>query len=117
MAWAAIPAFLRTRFNTNEILTSLMLTYVALLVLGYLIHGPWKDPEGFNFPQSRLFHDSAVLPVLVAGTRLHIGWLVALAAVALAWVVMARHIIGFQVRVVGLRSEDHTSALQSLMRT
>ena len=55
MAWAAIPAFLKTRFNTNEILTSLMLVYVALLLLSYLIHGPWKDPEGFNFPESRLF--------------------------------------------------------------
>ena len=44
MAWAAIPALLKTRYNTNEILTSLMLTYVGLLVLSYLVHGPWKDP-------------------------------------------------------------------------
>ena len=56
--WAAIPAFLKTRFNVNEILTSLMLTYVATLVLSILIHGPWRDPEGFNFPQSRMFTDS-----------------------------------------------------------
>ena len=51
MAWAAIPAFLRTHFNTNEILTSLMLVYVGLLVLSYLIHGPWKAPDSFNFPE------------------------------------------------------------------
>ena len=55
MAWAAIPAWLRTRFNANEILTSLMLVYVAQLVVSWLVHGPWKDPDGFNFPQTRMF--------------------------------------------------------------
>ena len=102
MAWAAIPAFLKTRFNTNEILTSLMLTYVALLILSYLVHGPWKDPQGANFPESRLFGDAATLPVLIEGTRLNLGWLLALFVVAGGWVVMARHIIGFQVRVIGM---------------
>ncbi len=102
MAWAAIPAFLKTRFNTNEILTSLMLVYVALLLLSYLIHGPWRDPEGFNFPESRLFHGSARVPVIMPGTRLHIGWPIALLAAALAWVLLARHVIGYQIRVVGM---------------
>ena len=64
-AWAAIPAFLRTRFNVNEILTSLMLTYVALQLLGYLVHGPWRDPQGYNFPETRTFEDWALLPILV----------------------------------------------------
>jgi general nucleoside transport system permease protein len=102
MAWAAIPAFLKTRFNTNEILTSLMLTYVALLVLSYLVHGPWRDPDGFNFPESRLFHDAATLPKLVDGTRLHIGWLLTLGLAGLALLVLARHILGFQIRVFGM---------------
>ena len=57
MAYAAIPAFLKARFDVSEILTSLMLTYVATLFLSILIYGPWKDPEGFNFPQSRMFTD------------------------------------------------------------
>ena len=52
MAYAAIPAFLKTRLNVNEILSSLMLTYVAIQLLYYLMNGPWKDPEGFNFPQT-----------------------------------------------------------------
>ena len=69
MAWAAIPACLRTRFNASEILTSLMLTYVAQLILIYLVTGPWRDPEGYGFPQSRLFSDAATMPILVAGTR------------------------------------------------
>ena len=102
MAWSAVPAFLKTRFNTNEILTSLMMTYVGLLVLAYLVHGPWKDPEGMNFPESRLFHESAILPVLLADTRLHLGWLLALLVVAAAWVLISRHLVGFQIRVVGL---------------
>ena len=102
MAWAAIPALLKTRFNTNEILTSLMLTYVALLVLSYLVHGPWKDPDGFNFPESRLFHDAATLPRLIPATRLHIGWLLTVALTGVAWLVLARHILGFQIRVIGL---------------
>ena len=104
MFWAAIPAFLKTRYNTNEILTSLMLTYVGLLVLSYLIHGPWKDPDGQNFPESRLFHDSALLPILIDETRLNLGWCVALLVVVLGWVLVSRHIIGFQIKVVGMAS-------------
>jgi len=102
MAWAAIPAFLKTRYNANEILTSLMLTYVALLILSTLVHGPWRDPEGYNFPESRLFHDSATLPILWSGTRLHLGALAALLAVAVAWVALARTLVGFQIKVIGL---------------
>ena len=101
MAWAAIPAFLKTRFNANEILTSLMLTYVATLILSLLVHGPWRDPDGFNFPESRIFSESATLPIIMENTRLHLGWLLALAVVLAAWVLMARTIIGFQVKVIG----------------
>ena len=102
MAWGAIPAFLKTRFNANEILTSLMLTYVAVLILSYLIHGSWKDPEGLNFPESRLFHDAAVLSIILEDTRLHSGFIFALLAVATAWVLMGRHVLGFQIRISGM---------------
>lgn len=102
MAWAAIPAFLRTRFNANEILVSLMLSYVAVLLLGVLVHGLLRDPQGFNFPESRLFQSSALLPVLIPGTRAHIGAIFALVAVALTQLFMARHISGYQIKVLGL---------------
>ena len=102
MAWAAIPAWLRTRFNANEILTSLMLVYVATLLLSWLVHGPWRDPEGYNFPQSRLFVDSALLPNLLPETRLNVGLLLALFIVAVAWIFVRRHIVGFEMRVAGL---------------
>jgi simple sugar transport system permease protein len=101
MAWAAIPAFLKTRFNANEILTSLMLTYVSVLLLSYLVHGPWRDPAGFNFPESRLFPDVAMMPMLVEDSRLHLGGIFALLAVAGGWVILSRAVIGFQLRVVG----------------
>jgi len=101
IAWAAIPAFLRTRFNTNEILVSLMLVYVATLLLSVLVHGPLRDPDGMNFPESRLFSDSALLPNLIEGTRAHIGFLVALIVVLVAWVLLRFHMIGFQIKVVG----------------
>ena len=100
--WAAIPAFLKVRFNANEILVSLMLTYVAGLLLAYLVTGPWKDPMGFGFPQSRLFHDSATLPTLFENSRMHIGFPIALLAVVVSWFVVSRTLIGFQIKVVGL---------------
>jgi simple sugar transport system permease protein len=102
MAWAAIPAFLRMRFNANEILTSLMLVYVASFTLSLLVHGPWRDPEGYNFPQSKLFEDAALLPNLLPETRLNAGFLLALAVVASAWVFVRKSFAGFQMEVAGL---------------
>ncbi len=101
MLWAAIPALLRTRFNTNEILTSLMLVYVASLLLSYLVHGPWRDPEGFNFPQSRQFTATALYPMLLEGTRLNASFLLSLAAVAAGYVFLNRSFLGFQMQVAG----------------
>jgi ABC-type uncharacterized transport system permease subunit len=101
MAWAAIPAWLRTRFNANEILTSLMLTYVAQLVLIYLVTGPWRDPQGYGFPQSSMFSDAATLPILLEGTRLHLGVLIAVVVVLLGWLLLGRSLVGFQLKVVG----------------
>ncbi|WP_235914087.1 ABC transporter permease [Curvivirga aplysinae] len=100
--WAAIPAFLKTRFNANEILVSLMLTYVAFQLLSYLVHGPLRDPDGYNFPESRLFSDSAIVPILWEGTRFHVGGLFALLAVVAGWLMISRHLIGFQIRVIGM---------------
>lgn len=99
MAYAAIPAFLKTRANVNEILSSLMLTYVAIQLLYYLMNGPWKDPEGFNFPQSRLFQDFQMLPYFSGVGFLNVP--LALAIALGVWFLMARTVFGFQVRVVG----------------
>jgi simple sugar transport system permease protein len=115
MAWASIPALLKTRFNVNEILTSLMLTYVAALLLSWLVSGPMRDPDGFNFPESRMFHDAALLPRILDGTRLHVGALVALGAVVGGWVLLSRTLLGFALRVNGSapRAGAHAGFSQS----
>ena len=101
MAWAAIPAFLRTRFNVNEILTSLLLTYVALQILSYLVRGPWTDPDGQNFPETRIFEDWGLLPILIEGTRLNASAIFAILVIIAGWVFMSRSFEGFKVNVVG----------------
>lgn len=98
--WAGITAALRDRFNASEILVSLMLVYVANLFLSYLVFGPWKDPQGFNFPQTVNFDMG--MPRMLTGFRLHWGSMVALVLVLVMWVFMARSFRGYQLQVGGL---------------
>lgn len=100
-AYAAIPALLKTRFNTNEILTSLMLVYIAQLLLDWLTRGIWKDPAGYNFPQSRSFVSEAVLPEILSSGRAHLGIIFALLAAVAVWFMMRYTLKGFQVVVLG----------------
>jgi simple sugar transport system permease protein len=102
MLWAGITALLRERFNANEILVSLMMVYVAVQVLGYLVYGPWKDPNGYNFPQTQTFVAATRIPQLFAGSRLSIGVLFALAGVCAVWVFLFRTRAGFAQQVGGL---------------
>jgi general nucleoside transport system permease protein len=99
MAWGAIPAVLRNRFNANEILTSLMLVYVAGLLLDWLVRGPWRDPQGFNFPKSITFSGWQLLPYLTSG--IHLGVVVALVVALLLGFVMRRTLKGFEITVTG----------------
>ena len=101
MAWAGVTAWLRDRFHANEILVSLMLVYVATLVLGYLVYGPWKDPAGYNFPQTQNFEKVTQVPRLFAGSRVSIGLPLALAGVAALWVFLFRTRAGFALQVGG----------------
>ena len=102
MFFALIPAVLKTYFNTNEILVSLMLVYVSKLLLDYLVVGPWSNPEGFNFPETRQFSNSARMPLLFEGLRIHAGIFLALLAVMLSWFVLYKTYLGFQIKVSGL---------------
>ena len=102
MVWAALTALLRDRFNANEILVSLMLVYVAIQLLSYLVGGPWKDPQGFNFPQTQTFEAGTRIPRLFAGSRVSIGALMALVGVLLVWVFLFRTRAGFAQQVGGL---------------
>jgi ABC-type uncharacterized transport system permease subunit len=102
MVWAGITALLRDRFNANEILVSLMLVYVAIQLLNYMVYGPWKDPAGYNFPQTKTFEAATRVPRLFEGSRVSIGLLMALAGVAAMWVFLFRTRAGFAQQVGGL---------------
>ena len=102
MAWAAIPALLRVKLQVSEILTSLMLTYVAVQFLYFLVRGPWKDPGGFNFPQTRMFTSDQTLPTVLEGTLVHLGIPAALVLAVIAWLLMEKTTAGYAIKVVGL---------------
>jgi simple sugar transport system permease protein len=101
MAWAAIPAFLKTRANVNEILVTLMLNYVAGLLLSYLVNGPLRDPAGFNYPQSAPFDPAALFTPWGDSIRLNSSILITLAALPLTWLLLERSFLGYRMTVSG----------------
>jgi len=102
MVWAGITALLRDRFNANEILVSLMLVYVAIQLLNFMVHGPWKDPGGYNFPQTKNFEAVTQIPRLMSGSRMNIGLILALLGAGALWVFLFRLRAGFALQVGGL---------------
>ncbi len=108
MLWGWIPAILRLWSGANIILVSLMLTYVAALLLDWLVRGPWNDPEGRGFPKTASFPDGAIMPILLPGTRLHWGLALAVvAALALTWMLYRSH-RGFAIRTMGMSPKAAT---------
>jgi len=99
MLYGAIPGYLKNRFSANEILTSLMLVYVAQLFLDWLVRGPWRDPQGFNFPKSITFEGWQLLPTISGA--IHLGCLFALIAVFALALLMGKTLKGFEIRVAG----------------
>ena len=99
--YALVPAICRVYFGASEILTSLMLVYIANLGMDYLVRGPWRDPQGLNFPTTAAFDPAASVPTLIEGSRLHAGAIIALVVVMLATVLLGRMIMGFEIRLVG----------------
>ncbi len=100
--YALIPALLRVTLGVSEILTSLMLVYIAQLFLDYMVRGPWRDPKGFNFPVTVNFDPAATLPLLMQTGRLHLGVVFALVAALIAALILNRSLFGFEVRLVGI---------------
>jgi general nucleoside transport system permease protein len=99
--YAMIPALCKIRFGASEILTSLMLVYVAYYGMDYLVRGPWRDPHGLNFPTTAPFDPAATVPALIEGSRLHAGTLVALVVVMIVAVMLGRTIMGFEIKLIG----------------
>lgn len=107
MFWSGIAIALRQWFNSNIILSTIMLNYIALYCLQWAVHGPLQDPEGMGFPESAMFSDNQLLPILIQDTRVHLGVLFALLAAVLCWILLRFTWLGFQVRVLG---HDESSA-------
>ncbi|MGN8154111.1 ABC transporter permease [Agrobacterium sp. 22094] len=112
--WAAVTAFWRVRLNANEILVSLMLSLVAAQVLNYLLLGPWKDPNGFNFPQSVMFQYDAMVPTLIEGTRVNWSFPLTILFSLAAYVFMQKSFLGYKLQVGGLapRAADYAGFSQ-----
>ncbi|MCR9138884.1 MAG: ABC transporter permease [Alphaproteobacteria bacterium] len=101
MAWAAIAAFLRARMNTNEILVTLMLTYIASFLLSYLVHGPWRDPDGFNYPQTALLPVEAMFAPFDYAYRVNTSVFLTVVAVLAMWLFTERSFLGYKMSVGG----------------
>jgi len=98
--WSAVPGCLRAKLNVNETIVTLLLNYVAILLVEYLVHGPWQDPESYSWPQTPAFQSAAELPRW-AGTRLHLGFIIAMVTAFVCWAMVARTRVGFVARVIG----------------
>ena len=100
-AWALVPALLRVRFGIDEVVTTLLLNPVALLLVNGLLHGPWRDPET-GFPESPRIAASAEFPALLERSRVHLGIVLAIGIIVVAWYVLARTPAGLRLRATGL---------------
>jgi general nucleoside transport system permease protein len=100
-AWALVPAILRIRFGIDEVVTTLLLNPVALLLVNGLLHGPWRDPLT-GFPESPRIAAVAEFPQLIERSRLHLGFVLALVVIVVAWYVLARTPAGLRLRAAGL---------------
>jgi general nucleoside transport system permease protein len=98
--WSGVPGLLRARFGVNETIVTLLLNYVAILLVEYLIHGPWQDPESFSWPQTASFSQAAQLPRW-SNTRLHLGICFGLVIAVFFWITLPRTRVGFILRVIG----------------
>ncbi len=98
--WALLAAIPRAYFQVNETISTLMLNYVAILLLNYFVYGPWRDPEGFNFPLTVRFSDSAILPTIF-DTRIHSGILIGLFFAVIIFVVFQYTKWGYSIKVIG----------------
>jgi len=113
--WGLVPALLKAFIRVNEIITTLMMNYIAILWVEYLFYGPWKDPAGYGFPGTAQFPETAWLPRL-PGTRLHLGLAFAIVAAIFIWLVLGRTKWGYEIRVIGENPRAATYAGISLMR-
>jgi len=114
-AWGGVAGFLKARLGVNEIISTLMMNYIALHLCDFLVYGPWRDPDGYGFPKTAAFPHAAWLTTL-GDTRIHTGLFVALAAVVVVWLIFSRTRWGFEIRVTGENPEAARYAGMGIVR-
>jgi len=112
-----IPVLLKTYMKVDEVVTTLLLNFVILLMVSFLIEGPWKDPMALGWPQAASIIDEGVLPLLMAKGRLHMGLLFALAAAIFVWVLMKYTVWGYEIKAVGYNAKAAEFAGISINKT
>ena len=112
-----VPVVLKTRLKVDEVVTTLLLNFVILLLVSYLIEGPWKDPMSLGWPQAAPIIEEGTLPKLFERTRLHFGFVVALVAAVIAWLLMSHTVWGYEIRAVGHNQEAASFAGISINAT
>ena len=105
-----LPTLLKTHLKADEVVTTLLLNFIVLLVVNWLVFGPWKDPMAMGWPQAEPVVDAAVLPALLAKMRVHLGLIIALACAFGTWVLMKSTVWGFDIRAVGANLRASTFA-------
>ena len=100
-----VPVLLKTKLKVDEVVTTLLLNFVMLLMVSYLIEGPWRDPMAMGWPQTASIVDNGVLPALLTKGRLHAGLIVALLAAVLVWAVMRFTVLGYEIKAVGFNAK------------
>lgn len=100
-----VPVLLKTRLKVDEVVTTLLLNFIVLLVVSYLIEGPWRDPMAMGWPQTASIVDEGVLPTLMTKGRLHAGLIVAILASVLIWAVMRFTVLGYEIKAVGFNAK------------
>ena len=100
-----VPVLLKTRLKVDEVVTTLLLNFIVLLVVSYLIEGPWRDPMAMGWPQTASIIDEGVLPTLMSKGRLHAGLIIAILASVLIWAVMRFTVLGYEIKAVGFNAK------------
>jgi simple sugar transport system permease protein len=114
--WGLIPGILKASLNVSEIITSLLLNYVAILWVDYFVYGPWKDPKGYGFPFTPFFGEGAWLPTFF-GTRVHLGIIFALVAAVIIYFLLKSTRLGYEIRVIGENPQAARYAGMNIFRT
>jgi ABC-type uncharacterized transport system permease subunit len=104
MAWAILPAFMKVRLKIDEVVTTLLLNYVAIYIVSAVLNGPWRDPVS-QWPQSPEIAASAIFPRLIPRSRLHLGFILAILIIIGLWFVLSRTAFGLKMRAVGYNLE------------